>query len=198
MINELEKLNAGLKSEADMVLYEYGLLGILKKFGKPIIHGSYSLNLMTWRDLDIYLENDGMDIEQFFNLGMRIAEKLKPRRMSFRNEFIGKTTDLPRGLYWGIYALLSFSDEWKIDIWALDSDQIKTHTKKFEALKTKIDERNRQSILIVKNHFCKHPKYRKDFFSSDIYESVIEDDVKTIEEFSEWLKQKRGVELGET
>jgi len=75
IMNEFEKLNLALISEANTLLYDYGLLEILEKYGTPNIHGSYSLNLMTWRDLDLYLENDEITVKTFFNLGLDIATK---------------------------------------------------------------------------------------------------------------------------
>lgn len=65
MSTELEELNLTIKTEADEILDEYGLMGVLNKFGKPFVSGSYFLNLMTWRDLDIYLSNDEMSEESF-------------------------------------------------------------------------------------------------------------------------------------
>jgi len=57
-----------------------------------------------------------------------------------------------------------------------------------------MSEENRLIILMMKNHFCKHPWYQKDFFSMDIYNAVIEEDVKSVEEFSKSLKKNRGIE----
>ena len=95
---------------------------ILGKCGTPVLTGSYVLELMTWRDLDIYLESNDMTEVRFFELGRDIALCLKPRRMQYRNEFVGKTPSLPTGYYWGIdTSSLKSPDAWKIDIWALDS-----------------------------------------------------------------------------
>ena len=193
-LSKLEELNSALVSEANKILYDYGLLQILSKYGKPIMQGSYVLNLMAWRDLDIHLENDEIDIKDFFKLGSEIATKLKPHRMSFRNELVGKTNNLPKGLYWGIYVQLEFPAEWKIDVWAIDSDQTKIHCKELENLKRKISVENKPIILMIKNRYYNHPKYRKDFYSTDIYKAVIEKNIKTIEEFSKWLKKNRGIE----
>ena len=193
-MSELRDLDLTLISEAHTILYDYRLLEILKKYGNPIVHGSYSLNLMAWRDLDIYLENDELDAKDFFNLGMDIATELKPRRMSYRNEYIGKTPNLPKGLYWGVYTTLEFPDEWKIDIWAMDSDQIRSQCRRLQDLKPRITEKNRLIILMIKSHFCKHSEYRKRFSSADIYKSVIEENIESVQEFSRWLKENKGIE----
>ncbi|MGM1050716.1 MAG: hypothetical protein ACQEXX_32075 [Bacillota bacterium] len=73
MSSELEKLNLIIKTEADGILHENGLIRVLNIFGKPFVSGSYFLNLMTWRDLDIYLSNDEMNEESFFELGKNIS-----------------------------------------------------------------------------------------------------------------------------
>lgn len=192
-MNDLEKLNSTLITEANEILHGYGLLQILSKYGNPIITGSYSLNLMTWRDLDIYLEANEMTEKRFFNLGKEIVLRLKAHRMHFRNEFIGRTPNLPVGFYWGIYTTLNFSDVWKIDIWAIDSKQLNLYQKELDDLKSKIDEEKRLNILVIKHHFCKHPEYRRKFAARDIYHAVIAENVKSTKEFSEWLRSKKGI-----
>jgi hypothetical protein len=192
---EYEKTNSKLVSEANAILYDYGLHEVLGKYGKPVVQGSHVLNLMTWRDLDIHLESNSLTVGNFFSLGLEIAEKLKPHRMSFRNELLSETPGLPKGLYWGIYTKMEFPEKWKIDIWAMDSRQTNNYAKRFQDLKSRITETNRPAILRIKSHFCKHPEYRKRFFSMDIYKSVIEDNVRLVEEFVEWLEKEKGLVL---
>jgi len=192
-MNKLEKLNSAITNEANSILHDYGLLRILNEYGKPVVTGSFVLGLMTWRDLDIYLEIDDMTIERFFHLGNELALNLKPHRMSFRNEVLGRTPGLPVGLYWGIYTNdLDLPEEWKIDIWAIDTDQITAFTRELEDL-SRIDEETRAAILTIKNHFCRHPEYRRSFISMDIYHGVIEHGIRSVGEFSKWLKDHRGI-----
>jgi len=197
-MNDLEELNLKIIGEANKLLITYDLLEIMGKYGVPVTTGSYVLELMTWRDLDCYLENDEITESRFFQLGAEIASHLKPQRMHFRNEFVGKTPGNPVGLYWGIYLTShDFPEEWKIDIWAVDSTQAKKLQGDFEALMNRIDASKRLLILDIKNHFCKHPEYRRRFSSMDIYNTVIEGDVKSVEEFDRWLKKNRGIAVEE-
>jgi hypothetical protein len=48
--------------------------------------GSYVLGLMTWRDLDIHVVREDLDVRTFFDLGGEIAGLMKPHRMHFRDE----------------------------------------------------------------------------------------------------------------
>ncbi|MDD2890602.1 MAG: hypothetical protein PHE49_08205 [bacterium] len=192
-MNKLERLNTKLVREADRLLKDFGLLKTLSKYGTPIITGSYVLKLMTWRDLDIHIEVKKFDGHKFFELGKEIMSKLKPDRMHYRNELIMKDIRLPMGLYWGVYTKILSQDTWKIDIWAMDSHQTKVHERQFEDLKSKINKENRITILTIKNLYHKHPEHRKKFTSMDIYNAVIKDNVKTIEEFSIWLAKNKGI-----
>lgn len=83
MIHPLINLNSLIKREADKLLYEKGLFNIFHDFGTPHIHGSYALNLMTWRDLDIYIQTDNISATDFFVLGSKICSALSPIKMSF-------------------------------------------------------------------------------------------------------------------
>ena len=193
-MDELERLNTIITSETDRILHDRGLLAVLSKYGNPVFTGSYVLGLMTWRDLDIYLEANEMTEAGFFQLGQDIALCLKPHRMHYRNEFVGKTPDLPIGFYWGIYINdLDFPDIWKIDIWSMDSHQIELHLKEFDTLKSRISPDNRPIILSIKHRYCQHPEYRRGFTSRDIYHSVIEEGVKSVKEFSQWLQDHKQI-----
>jgi hypothetical protein len=196
-MNDLEKQNSVIVGEANKILYDIGLLQVLVKYGKPVPWGSYVLGLMTWRDLDMYLETNEMTEGRFFQLGAKVASLLKPQRMHYRNELIGKTPDNPLGLYWGIYVTRpDFPEELKIYIWAIDSEQLSAYRKQFDDLKIRIDRERRAAILEIKNHFWRHPEYRKGFSSMDIYQAVIEEDIKTVKEFAGWLRKKKGITLG--
>ncbi|MBS4220285.1 hypothetical protein KHA96_18445 [Bacillus sp. FJAT-49711] len=194
MSNDIEDLNLMITREANEILYTLGLFNILKKYGNPHISGSYLLKMMTWRDLDIYLESDRMNDELFFELGKEISINLKPAKMSFRNELIGRTPHLPKGLYWGVYTTF-FGQQWKIDIWAISSREFQKKLSEFEKLYSQIDSIKRKRILDLKSQLHSHHKYRKVFFSVDIYEAVVQDNIQTINQFKEWLIEKNGVEL---
>lgn len=123
-MDKLEVICSTITKEADNILYKLGLINVLNKYGEVFITGSYYLNLMTWRDLDLYVDNSNMSNEDFFKLGYEIAAVIQPQRMQYRNEFVGKTQGLPMDLYWGVYTNIIEPNTWKIDIWAVDSKQL--------------------------------------------------------------------------
>lgn len=194
-MDKLNELCSAITKEADCILYDLGLINVLNRYGEVFACGSYYLNLMVWRDLDIYVDNSNMQTEDFFNLGYEISSNIQPRKMSYRNEFIGKTQGLPKGLYWGIYTDIMKTDTWKIDIWAIDSEQLLDFKKQTEKLKLHIDSYKRLKILEIKNSVCNHPLYRKEFKSVDIYQAVIEDNIGDMRDFKKWLIHNKDIYL---
>jgi hypothetical protein len=184
----LSQLNQRLKSEADAILKEKGLRTVLDSFGTPHLSGSYALDLMTWRDLDIYLEIRDISEKDFFLLGGQIASLLSPVKMSFRNERISKTEGLPNGLYWGIYLGNERTGDWKIDIWAVNTPECQRLIKYCTDIKEKLTPASRQAILDIKSKCWQHPEYRRSFSSMDIYTSVLEKGITDINEFMASLR----------
>lgn len=191
---DVEKVNSDIMNEANKILHDKGLFPILEKLGTPLVSGSYVLRMMTWRDLDIYVESDSINQDSFFDVGKEISSCLQPSKMSFRNEFIGKTSHLPNGLYWGVHTNL-FEKPWKIDIWIMGSDEVRKKQESLEKMKVQISQDTRQAILHLKSQLHTHQRYRKEFFSVDIYNAVIEDQIHTVNEFKVWLYERKGIEI---
>ncbi len=140
----------------------------MNQYGIPHITGSYSLRLMTWRDLDIYLENDDLNEKDFFLLGKEIVSLLKPIKMSFRNERIAKTEGLPVGLYWGIYLGDERNGAWKIDIWGMDKKECLERLEFCNKLANKISPDSRIKILEIKSQCWTDPILSQPFRFSNI------------------------------
>jgi len=195
MKDKTENVSASLRTEADIILYNRGLLDILREYGLPNVSGSYTLDLMTWRDLDIYLEAEAFSEERFFELGGRIATALAPSRMHFRNERVAQTQGLPLGLYWGVYFDLSDCQSWKVDIWCVESEECRRLLAHASSVLEKLTSDNRQVILTIKSECWNHPEYRRGFSSNDIYAAVLENNISTFGQFREYLKAKTGISV---
>jgi len=182
-------LDTSIHKEADEIIYDKGLHDILSAFGKPFYTGSYSLHLMTWRDLDIYLETENISEKRFFEMGSKITGTFQPVKMSFRNERIAKTPGLPNGLYWGIYFGNEREGAWKIDIWAMNKNECQQRIAYCDNLHQKISDHDRLKILEIKSKCWKDPLYRRSYSSSDIYSAVLDQGIESFEEFRNWLNK---------
>ena len=195
MKDKMKEVAASLRTEADIILYDKGLLNILQEYGLPTVSGSHALDLMTWRDLDIYLTAEALIEERFFELGGRIAAVLSPSRMQFRNERVAHTQGLPLGLYWGVYFDLSENQSWKVDIWCIEGEECRRMLSHASSLLEKLTPANRQTILAIKSECWNHPEYRRGFSSTDIYAAVLDDHVSGLGQFREYLKSKKGISV---
>jgi hypothetical protein len=66
-------LSDEIRSEADRILAS-GLLALLVRYGEAHVVGSYTLGLMTWRDLDIHLVQESLDVKAFFRACNKTSE----------------------------------------------------------------------------------------------------------------------------
>ena len=176
-MSTLLSVDAELRGEADRLL-DSGLRDLLETFGEVHLTGSYTLELMTWRDLDIHIVRESLDRVSFFELGGRIADLLEPHRMHFRDETIGETPGLPLGVYWGVYAAA-----WKIDVWASSREDFEPVKRFCDRIGERLTPETREAILAIKSAVCQHPEYRRGFTSADIYKAVLDRGMRRPEEF---------------
>ena len=193
MSDDLILLNEQLHAEADHILDKKGLRKILDRYGTVHVTGSYSLGLMTWRDLDIYVQNENLKEQEFFELGKEIVSLLNPVKMSFRNEKITKTKGLPVGLYWGIYLGDEKRGAWKIDIWGLIGKECEERLEFCNHIAERITPDTKIKILEIKSRCWMDPLYRKFYTSNDIYRAVLEKHVQDLEGFKVYLQDKLSV-----
>jgi hypothetical protein len=62
-----------LRAEADAILHGRGLLALLGRYGTAAVMGSYALDLMTWRDLDVYVVDPTWSVDRFFDVGRDLS-----------------------------------------------------------------------------------------------------------------------------
>lgn len=187
-MDTLTAMQDALHREADSLLREREVLDLLGRYGTPHVAGSYALGLMTWRDLDLYVETGDISLADFFALGAGLAERLQPERMNFRNERVAETAGLPAGLYWGIYLGDERAGAWKIDVWAVGRAELERLLREQTELARRISPEHREAILQIKHAVWRDPGYRRSFSSQDIYAAVLEHGVRTPERFKSHLQ----------
>jgi len=180
-----------LHAEATEILEVRRLRSTLEEYGRVVPHGSYALDLMVWRDLDLYLVPSS-SIEGrtwFFVLGSRIANLLGAHRMHFRDETVVQTEGLPKGLYWGVHVPGLAGTAWKIDIWAVENRELNRLLEYQSWVAEKLSPDSRKMILQIKAVVHKHPEYRRSFGAKDIYEAVLNGRASNADEFWDHLRK---------
>jgi len=187
--DELASQAAVLREEARRLLEDDGLLTLIKAVGPTTVIGSYTLDLMTWPDIDISLQlPHETDVATFFGLGQRVALGFQVAKMSYSNMFLRTDQAFGHGLYWGI-RLIHGGGLWKIDLWAYGREAYKRHMAEFEQLRCRLANLNRAAILRIKSEVCLRPQYRADVTSMDVYEAV-EQGMRSVAEFDRWLERR--------
>lgn len=166
------------------------LISVLEKYGEVIVAGSYKANLMMCGDIDIYVireatyeKSDVLDI--FSNLY---------KSTNFRSYFIhGDWNDVRKGNEFpdGHYIGAKFDKEgekWEIDIWFISKNEYLKRQQGFlDVAKLSITDEQRTTILDIK-------KYRKEnkleISSQKIYEAVINQNIKTLDEYLRMIASK--------
>lgn len=190
-MNELLAVDERLRAEADALLQERGLQQLIEEYAPVHITGSYTLHLMVWRDLDLAMEAPTISVPEFFDLGKRITMLLSPLKMFFTNNRDHDGSRYPRGLYWGIRLGDVRRGAWKIDLWAFDSDECRAKVRECDALKRRLNDENRLTILRLKSQLWDTAQYRDTITSQDIYEAVLDGGVDTLDGFFKHLEKKR-------
>ena len=172
-----------LRAEVDALLERHCVLGLLQEFGRPHLSGSYALQLMTWRDLDIYLEMSAVRVDRFLELGRRLAAAIQPRKASFTDHLHFPATENVPGLYLGIHTDILSRGGWKIDLWGVAADTLAQRLRHTEAIAAALTAETRAAILSIKNEVCRHPRYRDMITSQHVYDAVLSANVQTLDEF---------------
>ena len=179
-----------LQDEASELLNNAGLLPLLKSFGTTRVIGSYTLDTMTWRDIDISMKlPDAQDVELFFEIARKIVTKFEITKMSYSNHFIRNFPGFDHGLYWGIQ--LRYAErEWKIDLWGYGETDYEAHMANFDVLHSQLQHADRTAILRIKHAVSQRPDYRGDIYNSmAVYRAVITEKVASLEEFNRWIER---------
>jgi hypothetical protein len=185
-----------LRAEATAILQNGGLLSLLTAYGRVVPHGSYSLDLMVWRDLDLYVSPPSLRVGAWFELGGRIADALGAHRMHFRDERANPSDGLPRGLYWGIYLRDEPYGPWKIDLWAVETGELERLTAYEEEIARRLTPETRRVVLDIKSRVHTHPQYRRGFSATHIYDAVLDAGVRDLAQFAIYVHRETAVQLG--
>jgi hypothetical protein len=178
-----------IKSQADKLLQESKILDILAGYGDVLIEGSYALDVMLRPDLDIFVVSQTHDWNKILDIHQKIMSLKYFREIGFINwmDFEDKNLVSLKGYYF--QPKVPIDDQlWKLDIWFITPDQYKgsSLTTHFKELLGE-DEDKKYRILEIKNAMREGRKYIKGVDGKLIYQAVLENGIKTIDEFKQFL-----------
>jgi hypothetical protein len=190
--NELLQRQNMLQQEARAVVEELGIVAMLSKVGTVRVLGSSVLGLMTWRDIDIAVSSPGLTSTQAYEAMQPLLTHPRVKHTRYNNE---SGSYNPTGLthderyFFMVYYDRQAESDWKIDIsfWlapGIHPEPI------YEAVKQQLTPETRLAILRIKDVWYKLPFYRQEVSSVDIYDAVLQHDVRTLDEFDAYLNER--------
>jgi len=175
-----------IRENAERILKEYGLLEKFGRYGIVHIVGSYKMNLMTWNDLDINIENEKYTPNMVFSLSNDLNEILKPYR------FEGFCIEKERSYFYGCETYI-IGEPWNIDIWFKNRPKIieteKNNEKVMEYITANPSLKN--VIIEIKLKLIELRLYgiqkfsNKHYHSNEIYNAVLNEGIKNFNDFIE-------------
>jgi hypothetical protein len=179
--------NNKIKENADKIMYKYGLIDELNKYGKTHIIGSYKMDLMVWNDLDIDVENSKINMDIIYNITKFVFYKFSPiwfegKEALMANKkcyFLGFETDI-------------LDERWNIDLWFFDKEEIEECEKYCSEIFEKINKNNEYQdyIINIKRDLIQNGMYSSSYNSYDVYDAVLNHKIKNTEELTKEYKKK--------
>ena len=156
-----------IKEAADRILHTYGLLDLLRPLGTPHVIGSYRMDMMAWNDLDIDIENEGMSLAKLHRLTGDILEIFHPAWYEAKEEVMDGAL-------------------WNVDLWFFDRETIREAERYCDTIAQAAGPVQREEIAAIKRALIERGLYAFDKYGSmDVYRAVLEEKIKTVEEFLE-------------
>jgi hypothetical protein len=182
----------GLQAEAALARADLRLDQALSEVGRPVLVGSAALGLMVRRDLDITVVTPALDLNSVLRLGARMANHPRVREVVFRNDTGGWNLDLgyPDGLYLGLRYRSPAGKDWTIDLWFVDEPDRQPDLAHLRTLPGRLTPTTRAAIIRIKDSWWNHPKVQPSVSSHDIYSAVLDGDVRTVDQFVQWLAHR--------
>ncbi|SRR5260221_10855475 len=189
---ELLKRSKEFKKQADEILGRSKLVEVLSRYGEVKFTGSYPLNLMMRPDLDVYAIAKENSKEKMLEVVQGIFSSCYFDEIRFTNYLdFYKDQDDHKGYYF--QPLVKIGDNrWKLDIWLMAENRYEPHTEHFLEILNKDPHANEKRLIILelKNHYKEGQKYKNNINGRKIYEAVLENEVKNVEEFERFLQRK--------
>ena len=168
---------------ADDLMYNHGLLKLLQKYGEIYIVGSYRMEIMTWNDIDFYLDQSGLDAQNYYGLSSDIIREMMP--CLFNGEI-----DIKKGVAFLGFETRISGDRWNIDIWWKDKTQIDASMAYANDIVHLIHKKPelRDAVINIKQELIARGLYgfdkgKKHYHSKEIYDAVFDEGIFTAEQF---------------
>lgn len=171
-----------IKIEAEKILKETKITTLLSGFGKIEYEGSYVYDVMYNRDIDLRLVLNEISYNMRAEISaalLKIAQVQKLEIVDLVNFGI-KKEGRPDGIWFGITLISDENKIWNIDLWAVDYE---IEDSELVKQMKNLTEAQKNTIIQLKKEANENGVYKKGASSVDIYNSVLNNNIKNFEEY---------------
>jgi hypothetical protein len=182
-----------LEERASQVRDRVGIDAALLRLGQVHLVGSAALRVMVARDIDLVVVVSRIDVATMRAI-TELAAQLIPapdvHTVTVRNETGRWNTDLdyPDGIYLFIECADAAGELWTLDVWFVDEPDRKPALQHVERIGPLIDPAAQAAILAIKRATGGRRDDGTPLPSMAIYEAVLDDGVRTPEEFAQRIR----------
>ena len=163
-----------IKQDAVDFIARTNLLKGLARFGNASIVGSYALNLMLRRELDINLVVDNTGGADITGILGSLFNSITPTSIDYRNRSLPETR-IRVDEHWLKVKTL---EDWDLlDIWIITNQESERQMALQSRLQARIAESNRATILELKSRQLADPANKKRYNGALIYDAVLNNGV---------------------
>lgn len=173
-----------IREQAKKLMQETHLLELLSVYGTVSITGSYTMDLMCWNDLDLYIEDNEKLHHNWFQMISDLFLALKPYKFNgfckSDQFFVGCEMEIS-------------GERWNVDIWVRNREHINNAEKYCSDIVQRIEQSPelKADIISLKKQLIQLNMYGLDkqedhhYHSHDIYKAVLEEGIRTVDELIE-------------
>jgi len=165
---------ADLEREAEAFVRELGLVELLGRAGRVVQLGSTVTGLMVWRDVDFGVDAPGLTAEAAW-------ETLRP--VLGRCSSLHYAADEEDRRHYFVMRI----DGWKVDVSLWFAGMPPAVEPFQDELPARLTEESRLAILHLKDAWHRQPHYPDVVSAWEIYDAVLNHDVRTLEELDAFL-----------
>ena len=187
---ELLARQSALQEEAREVLAGLDLAALVADIGPLLVTGSFVSGLMCWPELDVMvLVGSGFSPPDVMGLLARIVARAGVIGLEYRDErgprcVTGQSRD---ERYHVPIAVERAGRCWQVDLTLWLHDLHENVTRWHEELRERITAGQRGAVLRIKDDWYRRPSYPDKVGGLEIYTAVVEDGVRTPQQFAVWL-----------
>lgn len=184
---------SALQDEARQVLAELDLAALVAGVGPLLVTGSFVSGLMCWREVDVMvLAGSDFSPQDVMGLLARIVQRTAVTGLEYRDgRGLRCVTGQLRDERYHVTLTVEHAGRWQIDLTLWLHDLHQNVTRWHEELRERITAEQRIAVLRLKNDWHHRPAYPHQVGGMDIYTAVIDDGIRTQDQFATWLAQRR-------